>query len=490
MNSSSDETQRPAIVWLRDDLRVSDNPALKFAADSGKPVIVLYVYCYGEGLTRPFGAAQKWFLHHALMDVSKSLAKIGGKLTLVTGDPRQIIPKLVDETQADLISWNRRVGEKELKIDTELKKSLQGKEIDVHSHQGSLLHEPFLVKTASGGPYRVYTPFWKSFSSGDTPRKPLTAPPSLKSYEGDLRHVHLQSLKLLPNKPNWAEGWQDIWNVSENGAQEVLSHFLENGIHGYNGGRDFPAKRNVSRLSPYLRFGLISPYQIWQATKFSEETSIASNGDCEKFLKELVWREFAYHLLFHYPDLGHINFSEKFDRFPWAKPNPKTLVRWQMGNTGYPIVDAGMRELWQTGYMHNRVRMVVGSFLVKHLLIDWREGEKWFWDTLVDGDPANNTSSWQWIAGCGADAAPYFRIFNPILQGKKFDPDGEYVRQYVPEIAKLPDKYLHNPWEAPAEILTSSDVKLGETYPEPMVDHNFARKRALAAFKELSPEKV
>jgi deoxyribodipyrimidine photo-lyase len=287
-------------------------------------------------------------------------------------------------------------------------------------------------------------------------------------------------LQLLPEKPDWAGGLRAAWPVGENGAHALLAQFLKGGLRGYADGRDMPGQPNVSRLSPYLRFGMISPFQIWQALDFAD----APARDIEKFRKELGWREFSWHLLHHNPDLASKNFDDRFDGFPWLE-NSQAAERWRRGETGYPLVDAGMRELWQTGYMHNRVRMVVASFLIKHLMIDWRIGEQWFWDTLVDGDPANNAASWQWVAGCGADAAPYFRIFNPVIQGEKFDGVGDYVRRFVPELSRLPDRFLHKPWEAPALVLAEAGVTLGKTYPKPLVDHPAARDRALHAFETL-----
>lgn len=490
---SSNETMnndRPVIVWFRDDLRVNDHPALHAAAETGRRVITVYVHDEDSEGIRTLGGAQKWFLHHALAGLSDSLEQTGGRLDIFRGASRDVITNLADETGASAVFWNRRYGEAEIAIDTDLKSGLREKDIEAKSFAGILLHEPYNLKTGSGGPYRVYSPFWRALSSGGEPRAPFPAPEGMKTYSGLENTRSLADLGLLPRKPNWAVGWEEIWAANEKGASATLARFLEQGINGYADGRDFPALENVSRLSPYLRFGIVSPYQVWHAARHAEDSGKAGSRDVEKFLKELAWREFSYHLLFHYPYFSWKNHQERFDEFPWKTASQddataKQFKAWTMGNTGYPVVDAGMRELWQTGYMHNRVRMIVASFLVKHLLIHWREGEKWFWDTLVDGDPANNAASWQWVAGCGADAAPYFRVFNPILQGKKFDGDGNYVRKYVPEIASLPDKYLHAPWEAPKEILKQSGVTLGDTYPRPIIEHERGRERALQAFEQL-----
>ncbi len=480
-------SQKPALVWFRDDLRVSDHPALFRAAETGRPVIAIYIIDDTTSGTRKLGGAQQWFLHHALKSLEENLGKLSIPINFFRGSAERIVHQLVDENEIEEVFWNRRYGKTETSIDTDLKASLKQNGVSVHSSLGNLLHEPFLTKTGAGGPYRVYTPFWRALEAQGEPRAPLGTPKDCAAAEltGSLTSIPLDKLNLLPNRPNWAKGWEKLWDASEKGAQNTLSQFIDDGLLGYGEGRDFPAKKHFSKLSPYLRFGMISPYQFWHSVRAAQNFNNLNAKDCEKFLKQLVWREFSYHLLFHFPDIGWKNHQEKFDNFPWKTDAKDHLTRWQKGQTGYPIVDAGMRELWQTGFMHNRVRMVVGSFLVKHLLIDWREGEKWFWDTLVDADPANNTASWQWISGSGADAAPYFRVFNPMLQGKKFDAAGEYVRKFVPELKALPDKYLHSPWETPNDILEHCGVTLGETYPHPIVDHSTARDRALAAFKSL-----
>lgn len=492
MPSSSDKNthQSPVIVWFRDDLRTRDHPALNAAAQTGRPVLAVFILDEVTEGIRINGAAQKWFQHHALEGLSGALTAMGGRLDIFTGNSKDVIGQLAEETGACSVCWNRRCGETELEIDSALKSGLVEKGIEVKSFAGNLLHEPYRLKTGSGGPYRVYSPFWRAMTEQREPRTALPAPKKLTPGEKPDNTVVLADLGLLPKNPDWAAGWEDIWVANEQGASETLSDFLDEGIDGYKDGRDFPARHHASRLSPYLRFGLISPFQVWHAARHREDAGKANSRDVEKFLKEVAWREFSYHLLFHFPYLPWKNHQEKFDAFPWKQASRDETTAnqfdaWKKGQTGYPIVDAGMRELWQTGYMHNRVRMIVASFLVKHLLIHWREGESWFWDTLVDGDPANNAASWQWVAGCGADAAPYFRVFNPILQGRKFDTKGEYVRRFVPELAGLPDKYLHSPWEAPEETLEQSGIRLGETYPRPIIEHERGRERALEAFQEL-----
>lgn len=426
-NNSDTSNTDANIVWFRDDLRVSDHPALAHAANTGKPILPIFILDEESEDTRAYGAAQKWFLHHALRGLDSKLTELGSPLQVFAGNSETVLEQLVEHNNIAGIYWNRRCGKGELALDTHLKSHFTASGIDVQSFQGNLIHEPIKTKTGQGGPYRVYTPFWRALQAQGEPRAPFAAPDKLTALQSPKISdpVDVNALGLLPANPNWAKGWEEHWQANEDGAQSRLAAFLDEDIRGYKEGRDFPGRANVSRLSPHLRFGTLSPFQIWHQVKHREAAHEITNGDAEKFLKEVAWREFSYHLLFHFPDIGWKNFQPRFDDFPWRNDAEEQLQLWQKGMTGFPIVDAGMRELWQTGYMHNRVRMVVGSFLVKHLLIDWREGEKWFWDTLLDGDPANNTASWQWIAGCGADAAPYFRVFNPILQGKKFDTDGE-----------------------------------------------------------------
>jgi deoxyribodipyrimidine photo-lyase len=366
--------------------------------------------------------------------------------------------------------------------DTAIEKELGSTGIEVKSFNASLLFEPSSTVKKDGTPYKVFTPFYQKgcLGKGSMPALPEAAPENPALIENKV--LSLDDLQLLPEIP-WHEKLEKNWKPGEAGAQERLEEFLDNGLRNYKVGRDYPSRFNVSRLSPHLHFGEISPRQVWHDIK-ARMVVDRCERDGEHFLSELGWREFSYSLLYHFPDLPRANLQKKFDNFPW-RYDDEALKCWQKGQTGYPIVDAGMRELWETGYMHNRVRMVVGSFLVKNLLLHWHQGEEWFWDTLVDADLANNSASWQWIAGCGADAAPYFRIFNPVTQGQKFDSEGTYVRRFVPEISKLPDKYLHSPWQAPKDVLERAGVKLGENYPAPIVDLPMSRERALSAFKTL-----
>ncbi|WP_421398418.1 cryptochrome/photolyase family protein [Agrobacterium fabrum] len=464
------------IVWFRKDLRLSDNIALLAAVEHGGPVIPVYLREESSG---PLGGAQEWWLHHSLAALSSSLEKAGSRLVLASGDAERILRDLISETGADTVLWNRRYDPTGMATDKALKQKLRDDGLTVRSFSGQLLHEPSRLQTKSGGPYRVYTPFWRALEGGDEPHAPVDAPKSLKAPEVWPKSEKLSDWKLLPTKPDWAKDFSDIWTPGENGAKDKLDDFIDGALKGYEEGRDFPAKPATSLLSPHLAAGEITPAAVWHATK-GLSRHIASN-DISRFRKEIVWREFCYHLLFHFPELDEKNWNDSFDAFPW-RDDEKSFKAWTRGMTGYPIVDAGMRQLWQHGIMHNRVRMIVASFLIKHLLIDWRKGEKWFRDTLVDADPASNAANWQWVAGSGADASPFFRIFNPILQGEKFDGDGEYVRRFVPELEKLERKYIHKPFEAPKDVLKKAGVELGKTYPLPIVDHGKARERALAAY--------
>ncbi|ODN69011.1 cryptochrome/photolyase family protein [Methylobrevis pamukkalensis] len=474
------------IVWFRDDLRLSDNPALSEACRDDGPVVALYILDDVSPGIRPLGGARRWWLHHSLQALAIDLQAIGIPLLLRRGPAGKVLPEVVEAVGARQVHWNRRYTAAGIAIDTALRTDLKAQGVEVESHNGSLLIEPFAVTKGDGGWFKVFTPFWKAARERiGTPRSPLPVPKPRQAPALDVTGDRLVDWGLLPTKPDWSGGLAKTWTPGEAGARERLETFLDDGLARYKAQRDEPAAGAVSMMSPYLAFGEISPVTLWHAA--AAAGGGRSDASVEKFLAELGWREFSYHLLYHFPDLGQQNFQPRFDGFSW-KGDPAALAAWQKGQTGYPIVDAGMRQLWRTGWMHNRVRMVVASFLVKHLLIDWRAGEAWFWDTLVDADPANNAASWQWVAGSGADAAPYFRIFNPILQGEKFDTAGRYVRDHVPELAGLPDKWLNKPWQAPSDVRRRADVRLGKTYPEPVVDHDAARQRALAAFQEIKDQ--
>lgn len=462
----------PIIVWFRRDLRVGDNPALTAAARSGQPVIALYI---DETKTeRSLGGASKWWLHQSLSALQNDLTKLGVSLTLRKGETETILSDIVKETGADHIVWNRRYAARAVEQDTQLKSHFSSQGLKLQTFKANLLNEPWDVQTGSGGYYKVFSPYWRAVLRTQPPEPPLPVPSKLISGPV-LKSLNLSDFGLLPTHPDWASKMKPYWTPGADGAHQALMKFLDGPMKTYKDDRNRPDKLGTSKLSPHLAFGEISPRQIWY---------LAQSADCnpDKFLSEIGWREFSYALLFYNPDLKSKNFKPDFDAFEWQNDDV-ALERWQKGQTGYPFVDAGMRELWETGWQHNRVRMVTASFLIKHLLQDWRSGEAWFWDTLLDADPANNAASWQWVAGSGADAAPYFRIFNPFTQGEKFDPDGDYVRKWVPELARLPNKFLNRPWEAPELVLMEAGVELGQTYPKPIVDHKVARERALEAYK-------
>ena len=480
--TTSKNAEAPVLLLFRRDLRLADNRALSAAAATGRPVVPLFILDEGAKGMRASGAASRWWLHHSLVELGKQLHSFGASLVLRKGRTGTVVDEVVGKIGADTVLWNRRYDPAEVAVDSDLKASLRGRGVRAESFDGFLLHEPSLLKTGAGGPYKVYTPFWRALAKEVDPRDPVDRPGHLRAFEPALASDRLDDWGLLPTRPDWAVGLRAEWAPGEDGAHKLLAKFVGGALDGYGLGRDLPGIVGTSKLSPHLAHGEITPFQIWKALRSKRVD--ASSGDVETFRKEIVWREFCYHLLFHNPDLARENFQGRFDDFPWD--SDRRLVRaWQRGLTGYPIVDAGMRELWRTGWMHNRVRMIAASFLIKHLLTDWRKGEEWFWDTLVDADPANNPANWQWVAGSGADASPYFRIFNPILQGEKFDPEGNYVRFHVPELERLPGKYIHRPWKAPEAILSAAGVKLGADYPVPVIDHQSARRRALDAYKSI-----
>lgn len=481
---------RPVIVWFRDDLRLADNPALHAAAHSRRPLLCLYIHDEQTRGLRSLGGAARWWLHGSLQALHTALAKQGGRLDILRGGCAETLNAIVDDVNAETVYWNRRYDAGGRKIDDDLETALEQRGIEVQTFNGHLLHEPWTLRNQSGKPFRVFTAYWRTALRQAAPAAPLPAPRKLRCHAPlrlKLQPVPLASLGLRPAAPDWAGGIRATWRPDEAGAQAHLKSFLARALSNYPTDRDRPDTQGTSRLSPYLCFGNISPRQVWhRATQsVTSRRSPALPRHLQKFLAELGWREFNYHVLYHHPDLATRNFQSRFDPLRWRRDR-RGLEAWRRGRTGYPIVDAGMRELWSTGWMHNRVRMVAASFLVKHLLIDWRSGEQWFWDTLVDADPANNPANWQWVAGTGADAAPYFRIFNPILQGERFDPDGEYVRRWVPELARLPAKVIHQPWTARAEQLAAAGVRLGQTYPHPIVDHDKARLRALRNVRSLA----
>jgi deoxyribodipyrimidine photo-lyase len=476
-------TLRPCIVWFRDDLRLSDHPALHAASNTGAPVICLYLFDQQSTNARPLGGAARWWLAQSLRALQKSLEAFGSPLVLRRGSAATAIAELAQRTDAGSVFWNEIAQAPHQAVADQVAAALNEIGVTVQSFPGDLLVRPTDIRSKDGRGPRLFTPFWKRVQSFGDPAKPLPAPKALTPVP-DTAGDALEGWHLEPTQPDWAGGLRQMWTPGEASALARLRQFLNSGVAGYSTERDRPDRQGTSRLSPHLRFGEISPRQVWHAARFAAAEHPKLAGDIDKFLSELGWREFCWHLLFDVPDLAERNLQPSFDAFPW-KADTKALRAWKRGQTGYPIVDAGMRELWRTGTMHNRVRMVVASFLVKHLLIDWREGEKWFWDTLVDADPGSNPANWQWVAGSGADAAPYFRVFNPILQGEKFDPDGIYVRRWVPELAALPARLIHQPWTATPLELAGAGITLGKTYPERLIDHKAGRERALAAYAKI-----
>ncbi len=471
----------PVIVWFRNDLRLGDHRALTAAVKSGAPVILLYVLDDETPGKWKMGGATRWWLHHSLAALGEDIAKTGNSLILRRGPSRDIILKVAGACKAQAVYFSRSYEPASGALESELKTSLEKQSIACKRFSGALLLEPEDIRTKAGDVFKVYTPFWRALSAGFAAAKPAPAPAAIPAPATLPKSDTLESFDLLPRKPDWSSGLGAEWTPGEAGARVRLDAFLDGPMKDYADARNRPDLPGTSRLSPHLHFGEITPAFCWYRASQAAARFPGSDKGHETFLKEIVWREFAHTLLFYWPNLPEAPFRTEFSAFPWSE-NARHLKAWQRGQTGYPIVDAGMRELWQTGYMHNRVRMITASFLIKDLLVPWQRGEEWFWDTLVDADLANNAAGWQWVAGCGADAAPYFRIFNPVTQGEKFDPNGDYVRAWVPEIAKLPTEHLHAPWNAPADVLTSAKVVLGKTYPSPIVDHAAARARALAAF--------
>jgi deoxyribodipyrimidine photo-lyase len=469
----------PVLLWFRRDLRLGDNPSLVAAIRSGRPVIPVFIL-EPAGPARPAGAASLWWLDKSLKSLSSDLEAAGSRLILRRGDAGTVLRELAAQTGAPLVIYSRVYEPEVLERDAALAAELASVGVETDVHNASLLLEPGQVRTGAGQPYSVFTPFWRAGRPQIGPIQPAPAPTSLAPPAVWPASDALKDWALHPTAPDWSSDFAD-WTPGEAGAHARLRRLLDETVSTYADARDRPGVEGTSRLSPHLAWGEIGPRQVFAAV---QALSPKLAGSADKFLAELGWREFNYTILSQHPRLATQNLKPAFDAFPWRRA-PHQLDAWRKGMTGYPIVDAGMRQLWRTGWMHNRVRMITASFLIKHLLIDWREGEVWFWDTLVDADPASNPGGWQWVAGSGADAAPFFRIFNPITQGEKFDPDGAYVRRWVPELAQLPAAAIHAPWTASPIELAAAGVRLGETYPEPIVDHALARARALEAFKGL-----
>lgn len=481
----SNLTGAATVLWLRNDLRLADNRALAAVLANGGPVVPLYVLDEAAAGRWAPGGASRWWLHHSLTALGKAFDEKGSRLVLRRGPAAKILVDFAARLGAKEVVCQRRYEPWAIAQEREVKAALDAAGVALQRFGGALLVEPEQIGTQTGAPYKVYTPFWRALSSGLEATAPLKAPKSIPAPATWPKSDTLSSWALLPRKLDWAKGFAAQWQPGEAGALARLDGFLDEQAFRYGELRNRPDLPATSRLSPHLAHGEISPRLIWWRVAVERARAKGADAGLETFLKEIAWREFAAHLLFHFPQFPDSPFRPEFERFAWARDDA-ALKAWQRGRTGFPIVDAGMRELWSTGWMHNRVRMIVASFLIKDLLIPWQDGQAWFWDTLVDADLASNAASWQWVAGSGADAAPYFRIFNPVTQGQKFDPDGAYVRRYVPELTRLGNRDIHEPFAAGDLTLAAAGMTLGETYPLPLVDHARARARALEAFARMS----
>ncbi len=470
------------IVWFRRDLRIDENPALRCAVDRGV-VVPCFIWSPEDDGDWPPGGASRWWLHHSLIDLDNELRQRGSKLVIRQGSTCDCLEELASETKAHGIFWNRRYEPASLALESQVEKCFAKEGVENEAFNGGLLFEPGTILNKTDQPYKVFTSFWKEclkHSVEDTVATPRIIPAPAKWPRCDA----LKDLQLEP-KIDWAGGIRETWTAGSGAAKKRMRYFASNGLGNYSEGRNQIDLDGSSRLSPHLHFGEISPRQVWHAV---DKSNVADSKSASIFLAEIGWREFAHHLLYHFPDTTSEPLRDNFKEFPWAR-DARSLHNWQKGMTGYPIVDAAMRDLWYSGWMPNRARMIVASFLTKHLLISWQEGAKWFWDTLIDADLANNTLGWQWTAGCGADAAPYFRIFNPVTQAEKFDPAANYIRQWIPEIEAMPTPHIFKPWEASDSVLRDAGVQLGKTYPKPMVDHSDARQRALTAYDKIRKSK-
>jgi deoxyribodipyrimidine photo-lyase len=480
-----------AVLWLRRDLRLADNPALQAIIDAGRIPIPVYIHDEPDP-DWPLGEASGWWLHHSLLALQQSLQMRGSDLLVFRGNAATILAKLLQQSGADTLAWNHCHEPAQVTRDEHIMQVFTQQGYHVHCHNAALLREPAEVRKKDGTPYRVFTPFWKALHSIGPARQPIPASDSLPALvAGSLTgSLPVSALGLLP-RVKWYRAFPLHWTPGEAGAWDALESFCEERLADYASDRDIPAISGTSRLSAHLHFGEISPVQVWDylLQRASRKTSAGTITATESYLREIAWREFSHHLLHRFPHTTLQPLDPRFAGFPWRTGYQDLLEQWQQGRTGIPIVDAGMRELWSTGSMHNRVRMIVASFLTKNLLIPWQEGARWFWNTLLDADLANNTMGWQWVAGCGADAAPYFRIFNPVLQGEKFDRGGRYVRRWVPELARVADKYIHRPWAADPAQLAEAGIRLGDEYPQPMVDLQASRRAALAAWDHVKRQR-
>lgn len=478
-----------AILWFRRDLRLTDNPALQAALEHASELIPVYIHTPGEEAPWSPGAASNWWLHESLTALDSSLRQRGSNLIIARGKSQTVLKKLAITHASKEIFFNSLPEPIAIQRDNRVSKHLSKSGINCNIFNNSQLTDGPPIRRLDGGCYRLFTPFWRAvLKQGLSTRAPLPAPKKIPPPPKLIKSISLQSLGLLP-EVQWYEHFKDYWEPGEHGALKQIQHFLDKSINSYAEGRNRPDLEETSRLSPHLHFGEIGPLQIINGIESRFETDTTSHADSSpgQYIRQLVWREFAQNLLIHFPDTDLHPFDPRFQNYPWRKGKraEKLLQYWQQGKTGIPIVDAGMRELWQTGWMHNRVRMIVASFLTKNLGIHWLQGARWFWDTLVDADCANNSFGWQWCAGSGTDAAPYFRIFNPVRQSQRFDPQGEYIRRWLPELSLLPNKYLNAPWEADMSVLLNAEIRLGKTYPKPIVDLQLSRKEALQRWETI-----
>ena len=478
-----------AIVWFRRDLRLTDNPALEYAVANGYEIVPVYIHEPDSNFAWNPGSASKWWLHESLVALRESLAAVGGDLVFRCGHARDELGDIVEKSGATLATRNRLYDPDTLERDRGIKSAMQ-QVATVKSFPGYLLREPWLNQKDDGSPYRVFTPFSKQYFAAADPERSCPESPDLTGLfcRMPLRSDCIEQAGLLPNR-SWHNKFSKYWKPGEQGAASALDDFLSSGLDRYGEARDFPGEKGVSSLSAHLHYGEVSVDQVWQAVNIQRNVFASDNDDtaassAQGYLRQLVWRDFAHHILFHYPDTPDKPFNKRFESFEW-ETNDEFLTAWQSGETGIPLVDAGMRELWETGWVHNRVRMIVASVLTKNGLVHWRDGAEWFWDTLVDANLANNAMGWQWVAGCGVDAAPYFRVFSPVRQGERFDPLGEYVKKWIPALSALPAKYIHAPEKAGNDILEAAGIQLGKTYPQPILDLSTTRIQALERYKKL-----
>ena len=472
----------PSILWFRHDLRLGDHPALVAAMEGGRRVLPVFVLDDEAAGRFAYGGAARWWLRGSLAALRDALAARGAPLVLARGRAEAVIPALAETVGAAEVHAGRGLEPWARAQSQRLEAALTAAGRALHLHNTVLLREPDAVATGAGRPYTVYTPFARAVLSRGDPAPPLPAPEAIAAAPPPSGGGTLEALGLypVPGEPDWAAGFARLWQPGEEAGAARLARFVAGPVARYAVGRNLPAESGSSGLSPHLRWGEVSPRQVWHAVRAA---GVEGEG-VETFLKEILWREFSYHLLWHRPEMPERPLRATFEGFPF-QPDPALRRAWERGRTGIPVVDAGLRQLWQLGWMHNRVRLIAASFLVKHLLQPWQDGAAFFWDTLVDADLASNSASWQWVAGAGTDASPFFRVFNPVSQGERFDPEGAYVRAWVPELARLPPRWIHRPFEAPPEVLQAAGITLGHTYPLPAIGPNEGRARALAAFAEL-----